>query len=140
MNPADVTCNIPKIKVLRCQHPSPEKDECDDHIIWLTSSLAESPVAWLAQYERFVGISSNSIQVYAFLRVYNHQCDLVLIIGWAAERNSGFFDDFGDILDELVPGFFPFRLIPAKDGIVVRVTVSFSKYLENPLIMTRLTP
>jgi hypothetical protein len=82
-------------------------------------------VAWLAQYEWFVGISSNPIQVYAFLRVYNHRCDLVFIIGWTAERNPGFFDDFGDILDELVPGFFPFRRTPAKDGIVVRVTVSY---------------
>lgn len=120
----DVTCGIPKIQVLRCQHPNPEKDGCDDNIIWLSSSLAESPLARLAQYEGFMGISSNPVQVYAFLGVHDHRCNPVFILGWAAERNPGFFDDIGHILNELGPGLLPFRSIPAMYGIIVRVTFS----------------
>lgn len=118
----EVKCSIPKIQVLRCQHPNPEKERCDDNIIWLSSSLAESPLARLAQYEGFMGISSNPVQVYAFLGVHNHWCDLVFILDWATERNPGFFDDVGDILDELAPGLLPFRSIPDMYGIIVRVT------------------
>lgn len=119
----DVTCSIPKIQFFRCQQPNPEKDGCDDNIIWLSSSLAESPVARLAQYEAFMGISSNPVQVYTFLGVHDHRCNLVFILGWAAERNPGFFDDIGNILDELGPGLLPFGSIPAMYGIIVRVTI-----------------
>lgn len=71
-----------------------------------------------------MGISSNPVQVYAFLRVHDYRCNLVFVLGWATERNPGFFDDVGDILDELGPGLLPFRSIPAMDGIIVGVTFS----------------
>lgn len=71
-----------------------------------------------------MGISSNPVQIDAFLRVYDHRGDLVFILGWAAERNPSFFDDVRDIFDELGPGLLPFRRTPAKDGVVVSVTVS----------------
>lgn len=87
-----------------------------------------------------MGIPSNPVQVYAFLGVHHHRCDLVFILGWATERNPGFFGDIGDILDELGPGLLPFRSLPAMYGVIVRVTCFF--FVSNVMfwMMDGLTP
>ena len=119
--------NLLKLKHLRRQQSSPQQHTANHHIVILPFRINKRP-PHLKQKSRarpemqgIMAVISHTVDEDTLFAIDEGRC----VFEGSLEGDVRFFDDLGDVFEELGPGFLPFFGFPVVDFVVVGVAVGF---------------